>query len=273
MTRCLKCKSSFSVQSKLRWEFSCSWDTRQKGPTSSLQPHDQEILAVAFNPGAETLLITGSADKVRLQNCGATRMADNWFLNRRSCCTISKGWGNHCTRSRHIRTRCCTSHGPHIAPPFSHLRRATAALMCGISHKSVSSRRQTIRKMARLNSCSFTVVRLQCLFVRTEHHLRSLPAGHTARPSDFCWAPGVGEHWTAVSTSEDNVVMVWQPTMHVWAGEEVHIEEKQLETEQMEGVEITGASGSGAGRGTGSGMQSAPRSGSASASGGDMDES
>ena len=97
--------------------------------------------------------------------------------------------------------------------------------------------------------------------------------GHTARPSDFCWAPGVGEHWTAVSTSEDNVVMVWQPTMHVWAGEEVHVEEKQLETEEMEGVENTGTSGSGAGRGTGGGIQSAPRSGSASASGGDMDES
>jgi hypothetical protein len=46
----------------------------------------------------------------------------------------------------------------------------------------------------------------------------------------------VGEHWTAVSTSEDNVVMVWQPTMHVWAGEEVHVEEKQLEPEEMEGV-------------------------------------
>ena len=103
-------------------------------------------------------------------------------------------------------------------------------------------------------------------------HLRSL-VGHTARPSDFCWAPGVGEHWTAVSTSEDNVVMVWQPTMHVWAGEEVHVEEKQLETEDMEGIENTGAGGSGAGRSAGGGLQSAPRSGSASASGGDMDES
>ena len=61
--------------------------------------------------------------------------------------------------------------------------------------------------------------------------------------------------------------------MHVWAGEEVHVEEKQLEAEEMEGIENTGASGSGAGRGTGSGAQSAPRSGSASASGGDMDES
>ena len=103
-------------------------------------------------------------------------------------------------------------------------------------------------------------------------HLR-LFVGHTARPSDFCWAPGVGEHWTAVSTSEDNVVMVWQPTMHVWAGEEVHVEEKQLEAEDMEGIENTGTTGSGAGRGAGGGIQSAPRSASASASGGDMDES
>lgn len=68
------------------------------------------------------------------------------------------------------------------------------------------------------------------------------------------------------------MVMVWQPTMHVWAGEEVHIEEKQLESEQMEGIEITGASGSGSGR-AGTGVQSAPMSGNASASGGDMDES
>jgi hypothetical protein len=30
--------------------------------------------------------------------------------------------------------------------------------------------------------------------------------------------------------------------MHVWAGEKVGIEEKQLESEQMEGVEITGTS-------------------------------
>ena len=106
---------------------------------------------------------------------------------------------------------------------------------------------------------------------RVSHTLTRALLGHTARPSDFCWAPGVGEHWTAVSTSEDNVVMVWQPTMHVWAGEEVHVEEKQLETEEMEGVENTSTSG--AGRGAGGGIQSAPRSGSASASGGDMDES
>lgn len=37
--------------------------------------------------------------------------------------------------------------------------------------------------------------------------------------------------------SEDNVVMVWQPTMRVWAGEEVKIDERELESDGMEGVE------------------------------------
>lgn len=65
------------------------------------------------------------------------------------------------------------------------------------------------------------------------------PPGHTARPTDFCWAPGEAENWTASTTSEDNVVMVWQPTMRIWAGDEVKIDEKELEGDAMEGVEST----------------------------------
>ena len=61
--------------------------------------------------------------------------------------------------------------------------------------------------------------------------------GHTARPTDFCWAPGVDESWTASSTSEDNIIMIWQPTMRIWAGDEVKIDEKELEGEAMEGIE------------------------------------
>ena len=37
--------------------------------------------------------------------------------------------------------------------------------------------------------------------------------------------------------------MVWQPTMRVWAGDEVKVDEKELETDAMEGVESTNASG------------------------------
>ena len=59
-------------------------------------------------------------------------------------------------------------------------------------------------------------------------------SGHTARPTDFCWAPGEGENWTAASVSEDNIVMVWQPTMRVWAGDEVKVDEKELESDAMD---------------------------------------
>ena len=69
--------------------------------------------------------------------------------------------------------------------------------------------------------------------------------GHTARPTDFCWAPGEEEAWMGVSASEDNVVMIWQPTMRIWAGDDVKIDEKELESDAMEGVETTGPSGAG----------------------------
>ena len=31
--------------------------------------------------------------------------------------------------------------------------------------------------------------------------------------------------------------MIWQPTMRIWAGDEVKIDEKELEGEAMEGIE------------------------------------
>ena len=31
--------------------------------------------------------------------------------------------------------------------------------------------------------------------------------------------------------------MIWQPTMRIWAGDEVRIDEKELEGEAMEGIE------------------------------------
>ncbi|KAI6031352.1 WD40 repeat-like protein [Pisolithus microcarpus] len=52
--------------------------------------------------------------------------------------------------------------------------------------------------------------------------LMFIHGGHTAR-----------EIWTAATTSEDNIVMVWQPTMRIWAGDE------ELEGDAMEGVEST----------------------------------
>ncbi|KAH9075852.1 histone acetyltransferase type B subunit 2 [Lactarius deliciosus] len=204
-----------------------------KGAHVILQAHDQEILAVAFNPGAETLLITGSADKTILLH----------DIKR-----LGKPLHTFEAHTDEVLHLAWSPHSPTIFASASSDRRINVWDLSQIGVEQTPDDQED-----------------------GPPELMFIHGGHTARPSDFCWAPGVGEHWTAVSTSEDNVVMVWQPTMHVWAGEEVHVEEKQLESEEMEGVENTVASGSG--RGAGGGAQSAPRSGSASASGGDMDES
>jgi histone-binding protein RBBP4 len=58
--------------------------------------------------------------------------------------------------------------------------------------------------------------------------------GHTARPTDFGWAPGAGERWTALSASEDNVLMLWQPTARVWAADEVRVDARELEADAMD---------------------------------------
>ena len=110
-----------------------------------------------------------------------------------------------------------------------------------------------IKKMGRRSFCSSMEVcgSSSLAFYCLNPNARALP-GHTARPTDFCWAPGESENWTAASVSEDNVVMIWQPTMRVWAGEEVKIDEQELESDvEMEGVENTGSlrGGSSLGRG------------------------
>lgn len=69
------------------------------------------------------------------------------------------------------------------------------------------------------------------------------PIGHTSRPADFCWAPGEGEAWHLASVSEDNVVMVWQPSRRIWAGEDLEVDERELEGDAMEGIESSGVAG------------------------------
>lgn len=75
------------------------------------------------------------------------------------------------------------------------------------------------------------------------------------------------------TTSEDNIVMVWQPTMRIWAGEDVVIDEKELEDVAMEGVESTSAMKADPSRARSSGTQSMSMSTSVSIAGGDMEDS
>lgn len=178
------------------------WDTRTTAePTTRVKAHEREILACAFNPACEHLIVTGSADKtIVLHDIRASTKKLHTFES-------------HTDEVLHV------AWSPHTASVFA----------------SASSDR-------RVNIWDLDQIGVEQTPDDQEDgppELLFIHGGHTARPSDFCWAPGEGENWTVATTSEDNIVMVWQPTMRIWAGDEVKIDEKELEGEAMEGIEST----------------------------------
>ncbi|KAI0035151.1 WD40 repeat-like protein [Vararia minispora EC-137] len=182
------------------------WDLRTKTATSSIQAHDQEILSVAFalSPDHAHLILTGSADK-------SVHMRDIRNLDR-----PLHVFESHADEVLHL---AWSPHHPSIFASGAGDRRINVwdISKCGIEQSPDDQE-------------------------DGPPELMFIHGGHTARPTDFCWAPGIDEHWTIASTSEDNVVMVWQPTMHVWAGEDMKVAAEQLEAiEPMEGVESAGA--------------------------------
>jgi len=186
------------------------WDTR--APTEAkvkIEAHDREILAVAFSPATEHLLVTGSADKTCVLHDMRTPGKKLHVFESHTDEVLHLSW---------------SPHSPSIFASASSDRRVNIWDLSLIGQEQTPDDQEDGPP--------------ELLFVH---------GGHTARPTDFCWAPGVSENWTITSASEDNVVQVWQPTMRVWAGDEVKVDEKELEADEMEGVEST-ASGSGAGK-------------------------
>ncbi|KAI0660577.1 histone acetyltransferase type B subunit 2 [Cubamyces menziesii] len=178
------------------------WDTRDATkPAAQLQAHDREILAVAFTPNVDFphLILTGSADKtIQLRD-------------RRKLDTPVHIFEGHTDEVLHV---AWSPHNPTVFASASSDRRINLWDLSQIGVEQTPDDQEDGPP--------------ELLFVH---------GGHTARPTDFCWAPGEAESWTAGSTSEDNIIMIWQPTMRIWAGDEVRIDEKELEGEAMEGIE------------------------------------
>lgn len=51
--------------------------------------------------------------------------------------------------------------------------------------------------------------------------------GHTSRPTDLSWSPTAD--WYMATTSEDNILQVWQPSKSIYAADNIPISVDDLE--------------------------------------------
>lgn len=51
--------------------------------------------------------------------------------------------------------------------------------------------------------------------------------GHTNRVSDFSW--NLNDPWVLASSSEDNIVMVWQPANNIYKKDDIDVPSSDLE--------------------------------------------
>ncbi|KAL0568163.1 Histone acetyltransferase type B subunit 2 [Marasmius crinis-equi] len=196
------------------------WDTRTANePTTKIQAHDREVLSVAFSPASEHLLVTGSGDKTAILHDIRQPTRKLHVFEGHTDEVLNLSW---------------SPNNPTIFASASGDRRINVWDLSLIGQEQTPDDQEDgppellfVHGVADANHPPPT------LFPSIDF------LGHTSRPTDLCWAPGEGENWTAASVSEDNVVMIWQPTMRIWAGPEVKIDVNELEENGMEGIELS----------------------------------
>jgi WD40 repeat protein len=161
MTSCFFCVLLTSSGVPL-FVYSCThcrvrWDTRSpEEPTTKVPAHDREILACAFNPAQESLLITGSADKVCPRNRPGSRLLISYMFPRPLPSTTFVTPQRESIPLSHTLTRSCTSHGHPTYHPYSPPHRVTGVSTYGTLRRLGSNRHLMTRKMDHQNSCIFT---------------------------------------------------------------------------------------------------------------------
>ncbi|CED83414.1 nucleosome remodeling subunit caf1 nurf55 msi1 [Phaffia rhodozyma] len=168
------------------------WDTREDGsvkPRHQIEAHQAEINAVAFSPSSSNLLLTASGDKT----------IGLWDLRKLS-----------------VKLHSFESHSDEV------IQLAWSPHNETVFASSSSDRRVNIWDLSKIGDEQTPEDAddgpPELLFVH---------GGHTSKPSDLSWNPNV--EWGLSSTSEDNIVMIWQPSQNFYAGDLVDIRSDELE--------------------------------------------
>lgn len=161
MTKCLWCKTNNRVVFQTTDTIRASWDTRSPlDPKAKVEAHESEILAVAFSPANEHLLITGSADKVCI--CLYCSLSDLLIQRSRWFCMTFESLPNDYTSLSLIQTKSFILLGPRTILPFLHPLPVIDVSTSGIYPWLDKNRPQMIKKMVHPNCFSFMVVCLFC---------------------------------------------------------------------------------------------------------------
>jgi len=168
------------------------WDTRnpnRDAPRHNVLAHTKDINCLAFSPHDEFLVATGSADKT----------VALWDLRRLS-----------------QRLHSLDNHDDEVfGVQFSPTHRTIIA-------SSSADRKVNVWDLARIGAEQDPVDAEdgppELLFVHS---------GHTAKVSEIAWNPN--EPLLMASTSEDNVVQIWQMAENIYREEELAVEPTQLE--------------------------------------------
>jgi len=188
------------------------WDTRdpdRSRPKHRVEAHDKEILAVAFSPSSEFLLITGSGDKT-------VGLFDTRSLSQRL-----HSFEHHTDEVLQLAWSPCA---PTVFASASADRRINIWDISKIGEEQTPDDSEDGPP--------------ELMFVH---------GGHTGRPTDLGWGPGdafdgesgegegVGKlsGWEVVSAAEDNVVMVWSMSSNIWAGDAKTVDEDELEIQMQ----------------------------------------